>query len=55
MKHVKKVSSRTPLMADACCDCQQRKVDAGKTGNVWDKCVQLGSCEGPSYVCVPDD
>jgi len=52
MKHVTTMSKDTPLKGDACCDCQQRKVDKGKVTNVWSKCEKLGVCDGPSYVCV---
>ncbi len=44
----------TPLEVDACCDCQERKVDKG-VSDVWAKCESLGACSGPSYVCVPND
>jgi len=50
MKHVAMMSKHMPLAADACCDCQERKV--GKTDDVWAKCEKLGVCEGPSYVCI---
>ena len=55
MKHLKPVTAGIPLHADDCCDCQERKVAKGKTGDVWAKCESLGVCSGPSYVCVPTE